>query len=175
MEPNDPYVEAFDGFMREWLGRAVRYCSVLCKDPDLAEEIVQAVFVSMFRNRNEPWKAERPAAYLLRAVRNGLIDERKVRRPVSDVQLSGYLAAGEVGEDWSETISRALIGLSDDHREVLSLRYFEDMPLHAIAEVMNRSAGAVNKLLARAKSELRRALVASGEINDFVPDAGGQS
>ncbi|MBZ0134805.1 MAG: RNA polymerase sigma factor [Planctomycetes bacterium] len=173
MDSSDPYVEAFDNFMREWLGRAVRYGAALSRDPELAEEMAQAVFVDMYRTRNEPWTARQPGAYLFRALRNKLLDERGKRRPHATEHLSDYMAVEHSdAHDWSGVICTGLLELSEDHREALTLRYFESLSLVEIASVMDRSVGAVNKLLNRAKLELKSRIERSGEVNEFL--SGGQ-
>jgi RNA polymerase sigma-70 factor (ECF subfamily) len=57
-----------------------------------------------------------------------------------------------------ETIARALDRLSEDHRQVLLLRYFEGLSAEETARRMGRSAGAVRKLTARALAELGKQL-----------------
>jgi RNA polymerase sigma-70 factor (ECF subfamily) len=57
-----------------------------------------------------------------------------------------------------EKIARALDALSDDHRAVLLLRFFEGLSAEATGERMDRSAGAVRKLTARALTELGKQL-----------------
>jgi RNA polymerase sigma-70 factor (ECF subfamily) len=55
-------------------------------------------------------------------------------------------------------VAAALDGLSDDHRQVLLLRYFEGLSAEEAGKRMGRSAGAVRKLTARALSELGKLL-----------------
>jgi RNA polymerase sigma-70 factor, ECF subfamily len=57
-----------------------------------------------------------------------------------------------------ETIARALDALSEEHREVLLLRYFQGLSAEETATRMDRSAGAVRKLAARALAELGKKL-----------------
>jgi RNA polymerase sigma-70 factor (ECF subfamily) len=57
-----------------------------------------------------------------------------------------------------EKVLRALDRLSDDHRQVLLLRYFESLTAGEAGQRMARSAGAVRKLTARALAELGDAL-----------------
>ncbi|MBI4605848.1 MAG: sigma-70 family RNA polymerase sigma factor [Planctomycetes bacterium] len=57
-----------------------------------------------------------------------------------------------------EKVARALGALDDDHRQVLLLRYFEGLSAEEAGERMNRSAGAIRKLTARALSELGKEL-----------------
>lgn len=52
----------------------------------------------------------------------------------------------------------ALAKLSDEHRDVLLLRYFEGMSADEVGQRMNRSAGAIRSLCARALIELGKQL-----------------
>lgn len=53
-----------------------------------------------------------------------------------------------------EKVARAIESLADDHREVLLLRFFEGLSAEETGERMQRTAGAVRKLTARALTEL---------------------
>lgn len=53
-----------------------------------------------------------------------------------------------------QQIQAALEKLSDEHREVLLLRYFEGLSAEDAGARMNRSAGAIRNLAARALAEL---------------------
>lgn len=55
-------------------------------------------------------------------------------------------------------VGRALDGLEEDHRQVLLLRFFEGMSAEEAGTRMERSAGAIRKLTARALAELGRML-----------------
>ena len=57
-----------------------------------------------------------------------------------------------------EKLVRVLDALSDDHRQVLLLRFFEGLTAEQTGERMSRSAGAVRKLAARALAELGKTL-----------------
>jgi RNA polymerase sigma-70 factor (ECF subfamily) len=57
-----------------------------------------------------------------------------------------------------ERVARALEALADDHRQVLLLRFFEGLSAEETGARMQRSAGAVRNLTARALVELERKL-----------------
>lgn len=57
-----------------------------------------------------------------------------------------------------ERVAKALEQLSDDHRQVLLLRFFEGLSAEEIGQRLQRSSGAVRKLAARALVELGRNL-----------------
>lgn len=55
-------------------------------------------------------------------------------------------------------VGAAMEGLDDDHRQVLLLRFFEGLSAEETGRRMNRTAGAVRKLAARALAELGKRL-----------------
>lgn len=52
----------------------------------------------------------------------------------------------------------ALDHLSNQYREILTLKYFDDMKIKEIAEIMEMPEGSVKAYLSRAKKELREYL-----------------
>lgn len=60
-----------------------------------------------------------------------------------------------------QQIEAALARLSDEHREVLLLRYFEGLSTDEAGQRMNRTAGAIRNLAARALAELGKQMGAS--------------
>lgn len=62
-----------------------------------------------------------------------------------------------------ERLQAALALLSDEHREVILLRYFQGLSAEEAGKRLQRSAGAVRNLLSRALVELGKRLKTSGE------------
>jgi RNA polymerase sigma-70 factor (ECF subfamily) len=67
----------------------------------------------------------------------------------------------------SGALADALGGLSGPHREVLVLRFYEDMKIHEIAAHLGISNGTVKSRLHYAIAEMQRRLL--GEMNLFGP------
>jgi RNA polymerase sigma-70 factor (ECF subfamily) len=83
------------------------------------------------------------------AKRNGEPPQQRTVRSVSS--LAG------LKED-ADRLLRAIAQLSDDHREVLQLRRFEDLPAAEVGRRMGRTEGAVRVLYFRAVAALRVAM-----------------
>ncbi|MEQ9410911.1 MAG: RNA polymerase sigma factor [Fuerstiella sp.] len=62
-----------------------------------------------------------------------------------------------------ERLQAALVLLSDEHREVILLRYFQGLTSDEAAERMQRSAGAIRNLLSRALVELGKQMKSNEE------------
>jgi RNA polymerase sigma-70 factor, ECF subfamily len=85
----------------------------------------------------------------------GALKRQAVELPRSDP--TGPVTALDRAEHRAK-VARALDELDHDHRQVLLLRYFEGLSAEETGQRMNRSAGAVRKLTARALTELGRHL-----------------
>ena len=91
---------------------------------------------------------------------------------VYDEELARQEPAGAGGEpepagcrDDSGALAEALRRLSEPHREVLVLRFYEDMKIHEIAARLGISKGTVKSRLHYAIAEMQRRL--PGELNLF--------
>jgi RNA polymerase sigma-70 factor (ECF subfamily) len=62
-----------------------------------------------------------------------------------------------------ERLQAAILQLSEEHREVILLRYFQGLSAEQTGERMQRSAGAIRNLLSRALVELGKTLKKLGE------------
>ncbi|HEV3025329.1 MAG TPA: sigma-70 family RNA polymerase sigma factor [Pirellulales bacterium] len=85
----------------------------------------------------------------------GALKRQAVELPRSDP--TGPVTALDRAEHRAK-VGRALDALDDDHRRVLLLRYFEGLSAEEAGQQMNRTAGAVRKLTARALADLGKQL-----------------
>lgn len=85
----------------------------------------------------------------------GALKRQPVEPPRSDP--TGVITALDRAEHRAK-VARGLDALSDDHRQVLLLRFFEGLSAEEVGQRMGRSAGAVRKLTARALEELGKVL-----------------
>ena len=67
-----------------------------------------------------------------------------------------------------------MAALTDDHREVVALRFFGDLSSAEVAAVMGRSEGAVRVLQFRALHALRRELVGNALTEVTAPGLGSR-
>jgi RNA polymerase sigma factor (sigma-70 family) len=144
------HVAAFDAFyLGEWV-RAVRLATLL-SGPDAAEDIAQDAFIAV----RDQWSSiDNPGAYLRAAVANrckNYLRWRALRRRRGWIeQRPSELGAGEL---WD-----ALRALSSRQRMAVVLRFYGDLSLSDIAEVLGCREGTAASLVHRGVAELRRTL-----------------
>ena len=119
---------------------------------ELAEDAVQTAFVAAAAR----WPAiGDPTAYLRRVVVNQAADthRRRFRELHRTRMLDAITEIPEVDETWAE-----LRRLPTNQRAVVVLRFYADLPLVTIAELLDRPAATVRSDLHRALDRLRRLL-----------------
>jgi RNA polymerase sigma factor (sigma-70 family) len=141
----------------------LRGAYLLLRDVDLAEDVVQATMLRVFRH----WRVAReaPEAYSRKALINICRDHwrRQHRLPpevlgedIADVEEEAAGFSHRVAE--REAMTAALERLPDLQREVLVLRFYFDFSVAQTAEMLDLAEGTVKSATHRGLSELRALL-----------------
>lgn len=142
------------------------------RDADLAEDLVQEVFVRLSRSPRQG-AGDHPEAYIFFTAANILRDRYRRAKVAGDrVELSVYELEMQAEhplpdrtlsakQDWRRMV-QAISALPRGMRTALLLHRFEDMTYAQVAAHMRISVSAVEKHIACAVMALRRAL-ATGE------------
>ena len=160
--------EAFRQLVEAYQTPAYRLAARMC-GPDGAEDVTQEAFLAAWRALPEFRGDCRFSTWLYRLVSNAAIDclrrEKKHRDTgdVDDLELpDGGPSPQEQAErsDTRNAVRRALDRLSPEHRQVLLLRFMQELDYGEIARALNVSEGTVKSRINRAKSKLREVLAA---------------
>jgi RNA polymerase sigma-70 factor (ECF subfamily) len=155
--------ELYDRYSRPVYTMGVR----LLGDTQLAEELVQDAFTSVWRKATsfDPDRASF-ATWLYRVARNRAVDLNRRRRArpesVGEDPLRGVSGGPEPEADvdgWD--MARALSSLPSEHREVLTMAYFEGLSQREISQRIDLPLGTVKSRTTAALKRLRRALESS--------------
>ena len=130
-------------------------------DRDLAEDAVQEALFVAFRDLSKLKKASRFGRWLTRICRNIASDMAKARAArklaaIEDCDIVSNDAAEQAGE--VEIIRSIIAGLPAGAREVIYLRYYNQMSYREISRLLGISQQAVNGRLRRAKKIIARKL-----------------
>ena len=142
----------FQLYETSW-ARVVRLAYLLTSDQSNAEDIVQDAFAAMYRHRDRLRTAEAAFGYVRTAVVNGTRSSLRHRQVVARVQLR---AVPELGAD-NAVLAReertrliaALHKLPQRQREVLVLRFWDDLSEAEIAHTLGVSKGTVKSSASR--------------------------
>lgn len=150
--------QAFRELVEKYDRRLLYFIRRFERDANQASDLVQEVWLTVFRKIGT---LESPAAlqtWLYRIAHAKVVTaiRRAVRRDLPVHLLQDAAAAGDKQLDDADLVHRALECLSADHREVLVLRFLEQLSLEEIGEVLGCPPGTVKSRLHYAKQEMRR-------------------
>jgi RNA polymerase sigma-70 factor (ECF subfamily) len=137
---------------------AYRYAS----NPSEAEDIAQDALLRAWRRRSTLREADRRNQWLATIVRNEAFRQHARVRPDPTSEIETYEGAEDaqvVATVERADLHAALKRLSERDRQLLELRYEEDLTQSAIARRLGIPEGTVKVRLHRARDKLRRAFV----------------
>ncbi len=153
-------------------GRILYYLRRLIPDAHLAEDVLQEVWMAVIRQIGKLQIPEAFSVWLYRTARNMAIQKLRRRRmeiPIDGVE-EGPAESEQSPEDFTaeqaQQIHACLGNLDLRHREILSLRFMEQMSYERIAAVLECSIGTVKSRLYHAKQRLRREME---KLDDYQP------
>ena len=144
------------------------------RNREVAQDIVQETFVAALKSAAKFRGHSKIYTWLCGIANNKVSDFYRRQKRQAKYQTtkaleldqlgSEALAAdpGESGEK-QEVARQVLLGLPLHYRQVLILKYVEEMPVLEISQIMGRSPKSIEGLLTRARNELRDKLTTRSE------------
>ena len=154
---------AFGEIVERYQPRLRYYLHKMLHEGHTAEDVLQEVWLDVFRALSRLADVGAFRAWLYRIARDRALRELRKRRPIVqpleevDMVDEGAEEANFDAEDVAR-INAGLDKLAAEHREVLALRYVEDMSYEEIARVVGCQIGTVRSRLHYAKRALRAVL-----------------
>lgn len=171
---------AFDEIVHTYWDKIFGRAFQMLKNPEDAEEITQDTFIRALRNLKNFRGDSSLSTWLYQIATNLSYNRywywkrRKIQRTISiDEPLRSYQAPtlknflasdNETPEnavtrrDLDQNIKDTIEGLSDDHRNILTLRNLQDLSYEEIAQELHISIGTVKSRIARARKALKNKL-----------------
>jgi RNA polymerase sigma factor (sigma-70 family) len=166
-EPLVSAPEPFDAFYRREIRRLVGLAYALSGSRLAADDLAQEAMLAAYKNWAQVGRLENPGGWVRRVVSNQAVSA--VRRRVSEAKGLGRLAirhpvvdVPEISAD-SEWIWREVRRLPRRQIQVIALRYYDQLSMAEIAEVLDCSKETVNTHLRRARQTLDRRLQYRGD------------
>ena len=150
-----------EDIMAQWEVPLLRTCYLLLRDAALAEDAVQETFLKAWRARDDYRREASEKTWLMRIAVNTCKDMlrggwfRRIDRKVDMTDLPETAAPFAEPDD---TITRAILSLQDDLRQVVTLRYYQGCSIQEVAEVLHIGRRTVHYRLDKAERALMVAL-----------------
>ena len=154
---------AFDRLIDECGERLRRVAYGILRDRSLADDAVQRTFVAIWKDLRKLREPERFDAWSYRLlVRACGVEARRARSWIPGLPLRGALEPATDADVRSvadrDQLERGFRRLSVEHRTVIVLRHYLDLPIVEIAAVMGTSPGTAYSRMHHAMRALRAAL-----------------
>lgn len=163
--------EAFGEIYSIYLDRIYRYVVYQVDDKMIAEDLTEETFIKAWGAIGKyKWKGQPFSAWLYRIAHNQVIDYFRTTR--RDLTLKEELPA-EAAEPEQEAeeklrqreLIKAISYLPAQQKQVIILKFIEGLENPEIAQIMQKSQGAIRVMQMRALAALRQKL--SGEANKW--------
>jgi len=137
-----------------------RYIYYRVSNASLAEDLTQEVFLRALESIDSfAFRGIGLSSWLYRIARNLVIDHYRRQPERAELPLEeGLLAAAEEDLGRQQELREALDCLTDEQREVVILRFVNGLSTAEVAQVLDKSEGAVKSLQHRALAALGRIL-----------------
>ncbi len=132
------------------------------------EDALEAIQETTYRAYKNRYKLKNPQyfkTWLIRILINYCVDELKRRKKVLSITRP---ISHSTEDDKTDrlTVQAAVQKLKNKHREVILLKYFEDLTISEIANVMDHPEGTIKTWLNRGLASLRLLLNKEGEFEN---------
>ena len=167
-------IAAFETLARPLYGRLHQVAFRILRDRALAEDAAQQAMLSVWRNLPRLREPARFEAWSYRLLVNACHTEGRRERQwlpnaIADagIEPAGPDELGVVAD--RDELERGFRRLSVDHRAVVVLHHYLDLPVDQVAEVLGIPVGTVNSRLNRALRSMRIALHAEVPVGAPEP------
>lgn len=152
-------------------GRLSQYVYRLTLNPDITEDIVQETILDMFKELGKLRKRELFWPWMRRIAFNKVYTAHREReREIGLFQRISLTKPHEeskglaklIGEELQQIVVRAMEAIKPEHRQLLTLRVYEEMKFEEIANLQKKQEFAVRMQFWRAKRSLAKQLARAG-------------
>ncbi len=151
---------AFEELVERYHGRLYYYVRRLLGPNDRVDDVLQSVWLAVFRGLRKLRDPEAFAVWLYRIAHNRALQELRSSREVvglqDDIPVTDAGQEEKFSPEDAASVHAALDRLRVEHREVLVLRFLGQLSYQEIAAVVGCSLGTVKSRIYHAKRALRR-------------------
>ncbi len=157
--------EAFGAIYDHFADKIYRFIYFRVSNKEVAEDILSDTFVKAWQKINQINSAAALSAWIYQIAKNNIIDYYRLKKDLVSLDEVEEILEVEISPiDTMEVnlqqkkILKVLDQLSEDQRQVIAYRFFEDLSIEEIAYVMSKTQGAVRVLQHRAIARLKEIL-----------------
>jgi len=168
LKDQDYFLYLMKRYEKKLLGYILKISNI---SQDEAEDILQDVFIKVYRNLNNFDTNLKFSSWIYRITRNQVISNHRKNkaRPqsikwdaeINDEILNNLAADFDISQEvdlrfLQENIKQILNNLDKKYREVLVLKFLEEKTYQEISDILKKPAGTVATLINRAKKQFKK-------------------
>lgn len=151
--------ERFASLVTEYQAALYRTARSILKNDQDAQDAVQEAIATAYARLDSLRDVEKFKPWLLRILVNTCYDAYRRRRDTVSLEaVQEFLPAPECRSEEHMSLWSAVLRLPEEQRSVVTLFYYEDLPIRSISRVLGLTPGAVKTRLSRARGRLRQML-----------------
>ena len=129
-----------------------------------ADDIVQEVFLKLYRARKVFENEEHIKNWLIRVAINHSLDliRRKQREMLIDTEYINNLPDTSDADEKNEEIRKCVMSLKDNYKNVIILFYYDNYTIKEISNILKMSESNVKVTLNRARKKLKEEIIKRG-------------
>lgn len=174
--------KAFSAIYNRFAVNLYAYGKKFSVDEQLLDDAVQEVFVDFYMKRQSiVQEVKNPKAYLFVALKNNLLKKISLKKRITNIGFDNFrhlnfeveydaqekLISSEIEEESRGKLQEAINQLSKKQKEIIYLKFEEELDYPEVAEVLQISIDSARKQLYRAIKSLRLSLDFE-EINALI-------
>ncbi|MFG2921671.1 SigE family RNA polymerase sigma factor [Streptomyces sp. NPDC048305] len=150
--------DSFEAFARANQTRLYRTAYLLCGEPEGARDLTQTALAKIFQHWRRVSAADHPEAYARTVLTRTYLAERRRRLRDLLAHTPVDVPRASVGPELTVTLLAALAELPPRARAMVVLRYWEDLSVESVAELLRCSESTVKSQCSRSLARLREQL-----------------
>ena len=166
--------EAFGLLFKNNYPHLFQYGSKICRSQPMLEDTIQELFLEIWKHRN-PVPAISVKAYLLKALKYKLLKELARSSATSfrdefadngvfDLGHEALLVAKQEDEARSRKVLESLEQLSHRQKEIIYLKFYQNLSYEEVSAIMNINYQAARNLLYQAIKALKKIMLVFGSL-----------
>ena len=160
---------AFEQVYRQYFQPLYNYGKKLQPDIGLVEDTLQDLFIDIWNKRTSLSNTDNILPYMMVAFRRKLVKAIQKSKKISssepeeyqfesELAIDALLINQEINQEKKASLEKAFSQLSTRQKEVLYLKYYQDMDYEGISEIMELNYQSARNLVSRALTQLAKVL-----------------
>lgn len=162
-------MQAFEKIYKHYYPSLFNYAEKLTKESNMAEDAIHDTFLYLWKHRSQIGEIRSIQFYLFRSIRNSCLkliqrksklsslEEVKTRLELTILPEELYLKDSNL--ETKKLIQKALLELSSRQREIIFLKFFNNLDYNEIGEILDINYQSVVNHVHRAIQKLRKSKI----------------